>query len=191
MEIPAVLYGLWRNVKPRVKRSVDKIVKGASWHEAFQRSGMLSTDDTPGLLVLEGPGPLAGGAPHFQLFAPWRFLLSHHRELSAERIDELFIASLQDPWGIMSLISYSAEWIFTMNPHFRVPFLRTAVKYWPMFESMGNRYGYGGNYGESLWSGHHSVHYLLAVLGVPNKVINTPLPPGGLEELARPFLITH
>ena len=63
MELPALFYGLYRDVKRRTSKIVTQIRKGADWISLVEAEGFLDTGTIPGLIVLDGPSSLLGGEP--------------------------------------------------------------------------------------------------------------------------------
>jgi hypothetical protein len=80
MELPALFYGLYRDVKPRTTRIIKRIPKGADWMALVEAEGFLDVAKTPGMILLDGPSPLVGGQPHFQAWLLWDQMFDKWRE---------------------------------------------------------------------------------------------------------------
>ncbi len=180
MELPALFYGLYRDVKRRTSKIVTQVRKGADWMALVEAGGFLDTTTTPGFIVLAGPSPLLGGNPHFQAWLLWFQLLD--AALSAELVEDVFVRSLTQPWSTMGLMGNPNDlWIYERRRY--RPFLRAVRQYWDAFEAEGARYSNGSDVGSCLWSLSNNVKYVLANLGIPGETLRSPLPPGGLPKL--------
>jgi len=147
---------------------------------------VVQTADRTGLLVLNGPSPLLRSAQHFycylSLFAIKRGLTEGR--LRKELESEIFEVSLDTAWGLVGLLSPpNIMWVYPPERHW--PMMNSAVRFWAELEGEGARYSVGSPHGQQLWSLHTNLKYVLAHLGVPAEVLNRPLPPGGLPDLAR------
>jgi hypothetical protein len=192
MQLPALFYGLYRDVKPRTARIVNRISKGADWMALVEAEGFLDTATTPGVIVLDGPSPLLGGQPHFQAWLLWaqyrdnraREWMSGRAELH-DRDDEeeaMFQKSLTKPWSTLGLVGgRNKDWLFRENRH--RPYLRAVRQYWDVFDSVGARYSTGQQNPVQLWAQPNTIKYVLANRGIPGDELDPPLPPGGLAEL--------
>ena len=179
MEMPALFYGLYRDVKRRTSKIVTHVRKGADWMTLVEAEGFLDTAVTPGFIVLEGPSSLLGGEPHFQMWLLWWQFLDTHPALGDE---DVFERSLTRPWSTLGLVSNPNKgWLYERRRY--RPFLRAVRQYWDTFEAEGARYSNGSEVGSFLWSLSNNVKYVLANLGIPGETLRSPLPPGGLPEL--------
>ena len=182
MELPALFYGLYRDVKRRTSKIVTQVRKGADWMELVEAEGFLDTATTHGLIVLEGPSPMIGGGAHFQAWLLWWQLIDAQPRLSEEIRDQVFDCSLTHPWSILGLVSaHNKGWVRETRRY--RPFLRAVRQYWDCLDAEGERWSTGSPYGSRLWSLPNSIMYVLANLGIPGDTLRAPLPPGGLAEL--------
>ena len=101
--------------------------------------------------------------------------------------DAVFTASLQVPWGVLGLMSSdNGPWVWPEHRH--RPFLHAALSFWEELDAVGARYYVAGK-SERLWGTARNLKYVLANMGVPNDVLNSPLPaegPRALLQYARP-----
>ena len=183
MLLPRLIYGTWREVKPRIGRVITRLKRGASWPEAVQADDLVDTATSPGLVAIDGPGVYGG--PHFHCFGPMRLLwdaIRHHRLPEALQ-EVLFVASLETAWGVAGLLGNNDTcWVVPVER--RLPLVRAAIRSWDVLDTVGPRYSLGSNHGKRLWPLPNNIHYALAHLGVPHEELGRPLPPGGLAELA-------
>lgn len=114
MKVPAALFGLNKEVRPRVRKMVIALKNGAAWEEVVAAQDMLDTDTHEGLLVLDGPSSLTDYAPHFQFY----FLpLLAEDAIYAGRISEetgaqIFAAFLSSSWALLGLFGRNnAIWL--------------------------------------------------------------------------------
>jgi hypothetical protein len=192
MELPALFYGLYRDVKRRMSRIVTQMRKGADWIALVEAEGFLDTATTPGFILLEGPSPLVGGQAHFQQWLLW----TQYRDKQAdewvrgredvhaqdEQAEEVFHQSLTRPWSTLGLVSGQNTGWFIPKHRYR-PFLHAVRRYWDLFDSVGPRYSAGLQTPVPLWSLPNSIKYVLANLGMSNEEMDPPWPPGGLPEI--------
>jgi hypothetical protein len=182
MELPALFYGLYRDVKRRTSRIINRIPKGADWMALVEAEGVLDTATTPGFILLMGPSPLLGGQPHFQQWLLWTQMGDKWREWGDTVEESLFQQSLTRPWSTLGLVcNQNKNWF--LREHRHRPFLRAVRRYWDLFDSVGARYSNGLQTPEPLWAFTTSIKYVLANLGIPGDELDPPLPPGGLAEL--------
>ena len=193
MELPALFYGLYRDVKRRTSRIVTTIPKGADWMALVEAEGFLDTNATPGFVVFDGPSSLLGGEPHFQQWLLWAQIKNkwaHEWSRQSKDADKwgvavqevVFQQSLTRPWSTLGLVAGgNTSWL--IPKHRYRPFLRAVRQYWDLFDSVGARYSFGLQTATPLWAFTNSIKYVLANLGIPGDTLRAPLPPGGLAEL--------
>ena len=183
MEIPDLLYGRYAEVNARCRKLVSRLARGVAWSEAVD-GPLVDTQDRPGLLVLNGPSPILGGAAHFQCYLP-HFRVRNavgQRRLSADVEAAVFATSLETPWGFLGLLApANVMWVHARERY--GPLLQAGLRYWSILDAEGARYSVGMAAGQPLWSVQNNLKYVLANLGVPIAALQVPLPPRGLSEL--------
>jgi len=187
MLLPAIQYGPWSAVKKRMRTVVSQLKRGKDLGEVMTRDGMLDSSAHPGMLVLSGI--VTGPVPNFHCFMPWKMALDPLFDLRTTPTspipleDAIFEASLRTPWGILGLLaSESQSWLIPTTRH--EPFLHAVLGAWSELDAVGARY-YAAVQGERLWSVPNNLHYVLANMGVPNEILNAPLPAEGPRALLR------
>jgi hypothetical protein len=187
LKLPAHFYGPYQEVKRRNAKIITQLCKGADWMALIEAGGFLDVATTPGFVMVDGPSPLTGGQPHFQIWPLWYQIhgetvsFSGKPRVSKELADEVFERSLTRPWSTLGLVSYRGQhWL--RDKHRYQPFLHAVRQYWELFDSIDVRYSGGLQRGTTLWFAGNSVTYVLANLGIPTDVLRAPLPPGGIEE---------
>jgi hypothetical protein len=182
MLVPAILYGKYDEAAAAVRKAVTAMVRGASWVKAF---GPLTVDAAaPGLLLLSGPNPLLAKQPHFQFFLPHLAVSNavDKGRLPAIAQDQIFLASLQQEWSLLGLMSQpNVMWVYPQSRH--QPFLQAAKRFWNSLDAEGPRYSVGLVTGESLWSLPSNLKYVLANYGVDPMLLRMPLPQSGIAGL--------
>lgn len=194
MLLPAIQYGDWRTVSRRMRKVVTQLKRGAAIDEVMTRDGMLDVSEHPGLLVMNQTLGTLGRRPSFYCFEPWRMaanVLSPLRPKRTRRTpveEAIFERSLQSPWGTLGLLSpENVRWLRDKkrrDPGLCAALLRAALAAWNDLDAVGPRY-YGAVQGKRLWSVPTSLQYVLANMGVPQEMLNMPLPPGGPSALLR------
>lgn len=182
MELPALFYGLYRDVKRRTARIVNGIPKGADWLALVEAEGYLDTATTPGFILLDGPSTLLGGQPHFQQWLLWNQFRAHWRDWGNALLEPIFQQSLTRPWSTLGLVCGGNTSWFIAEHRYR-PFLRAVRQYWDLFDSVGPRYSSGLQTPRPLWALPNSIKYVLANLGMSDAEMDPPWPPGGLPEI--------
>jgi len=82
--------------------------------------------------------------------------------------------------------SDNGPWVWSEHRH--QPSLHAALSFWKELDAGGARYYVVGK-SERLWRTARNLKYVLANMGVPNDVLNSPLPaegPSALLRYARP-----
>ena len=188
MDIPSSLYGRYSEVKPRMRKIVMALKRGVDWNTAVGVANMCDTDNVLGLIILNGPSPLLGGTPHFHCYLPLTMISEaiSHKRLLPDIEDKIFEASLETAWGVLGLLSpANLMWVYPQERH--RPLLGASLRFWDVLDAEGERYTVGLNEGKRLWSIHSNLKYVLANMGVPSHILNSPLPPQGLVSLI-PFI---
>ncbi|MDQ2805547.1 MAG: hypothetical protein M3Z04_01300 [Chloroflexota bacterium] len=187
MLIPQSLYGLQRDVKKTCLRAVTRLRRGAAWGEAIDADELLNTETTPGWLVLGGPNSDMGLERHFHLYYPMDTIRKafFDNKLPHELEEGIFAAALETPWGTSCLIgqSYGLNTLWVRPPMRFAPFLSAVGRFWEPLNAVGPRYTAGVRDGRDLWAWPTNIKFVLARSGVPIEILNSPLPPGGLDAL--------
>ena len=92
-----------------------------------------------------------------------------------------------EPWVFLGLLGQLSGSFLVQRPDWLAPFVRAAVKFWPLLAAEGARYTKSVE-PEDLWSLPTNISFALARLGIPQAKFDAPLPPGGLITLAREVL---
>lgn len=187
MKLPAIQYGAWREVRPRMKKLITRVVRhGASFVDEMTRDGMIDVDDHPEEIDL-GRIP-HGAAVRFYAHQPLLMLSNGlpWNDLNVER--RIFDESLTTTWGVLGLLSQAGKlWVHQLRD--RWPALCDAIdRSWSELASVGARYAVTDEM-ERLWSITGPLQYVLIHSGVPEEVIlkRAPLPPGGPIALLRRY----
>ena len=188
MQIPAFLYGEYRQVKPACSKKLTAIKRGAPLDE-IEGAG-LDPARTPGMIVLAGPSPDIRGQ-NFHAFAFSRALRFACAEGRMPRAvwDALIDWSLQTPGRLLGILGQDSMVELGARPERWPAFLRAATTFWSELDGLGERYTSGLTTPSALWDNAHTVHIVLARMGVPRATLQAPLPPGGLATLTRPLLL--
>lgn len=184
MQIPSFFYGFYKDVKFRCRKIVTGLKCGQTWNEVINAKDTIDTENNSGLIVLHGPSPLLGSNSHFHCYLPLSYIfnVSSERNLPPEIKEEIFASSLQTSWGMLGLISQiNVMWIYPQEKH--QTFLKACLEFWDLLDQEGARYSNGSNHGQSLWTLHSNIKYVLANSGVSTERLNAPLPAGELKTL--------
>lgn len=191
MQVPALLYGEYADVRKRCRKVMARsLSERQSLLDAFEGEGMIDTSDHPGLLVVDGPSSSTNRYVHYQCFVPLRLVFpgTEHSlgPIGPEEEGAMFTALLERPWGMLCMLSSNnMNLMFTREePESYRHYLQAMLRHWDVLEREGPRYAPG----VPLWSVALPVRQALARLGVPQQLLNyvVPLPVGGL-----PALVAH
>lgn len=164
LELPKIMYGRYRDVRPRLMRIARRMRRGEEWIPLVEEHGFLDVASTPGYIVDNGPSSLLGAKEHFQLWLLWMLAREGGMRDIRDIADDIFRQSLTRPWALLGLVmSYNHLWLYEDYRHH--PFLRAVVPVWDDFIAVGPRYS-GGLSGEELWKGANTVVYVLANQGI-------------------------
>ncbi len=181
MLVPRFLYGRFRDVKAACNRKVTQLKRGASWDDLA--GDLIDTRDFPGLLVLDGPSSLLGGADHFHFFAPAQVITDAiPRRLPEDTLLTLFEPAIATNWGFLTMLSQWAQ-LFLWHPGHQQRFLHLLVRWWDELDAEGPRYSTGSNHGEPLWPLPTNIQYCLVREGLPDAACDEAIPAGGMAEL--------
>jgi hypothetical protein len=192
MKIPSFLYGPYSKVKGVCRRKAKELRCGARFVD-LPAGQWLDTATTSGSIVVDGPSrSFSRQKEQFCCFAlavaisdewdgvPW-----------AEQRDTIWAAyheaAMLEPWLFLGLLGQLSRDFLDQRPEWPGPFVRAAVKFWPLFTAEGARYTKNVDT-EDLWSLTTNIKFALGRLGVPREKLIAPLPPGGLITLAREVL---
>jgi hypothetical protein len=184
--LPALLYGDWKDVRPRVKAIVRRVKRsgGEDFLRVVTEAGMLDTATTDGMLMLGGT--MRPGWTSFHCHEPWKHLEDAITDDEPGRAleEQIFQASLTVHWGVLGLMAPSNTLWFAGHRERETPFLDAALKAWDEIDAVGARY-FMAFEGERMWSFPNSLKHVLARAGVPIERLKEPLPKGGPSTLLK------
>ena len=188
MQIPAFLYGEYRQVKPACSKRVTALKRGASLNE-IEGDG-LDPAITPGIIAVEGPSPDLRG-PNFHCFAFARVVSTACLEgrLPRNIWDSILEWAFREPGLLLGILGQDSMAEVAERRAQWPGFLRAATTFWSELDGLGERYTSGLTTPSALWDNAHTLHIVLARMGVPRASLQAPLPPGGLATLTRPLLL--
>ncbi|MDB5075342.1 MAG: hypothetical protein JWO42_1521, partial [Chloroflexi bacterium] len=184
MQIPALLYGEYAEVRKRCRRALRRIVReGQPFWSAFQAEVMLDTITHPGVIVVEGV--LRGNGNDFHCYAPLYLVLNDGMidALSPEAIEEIFASGLEEAWSFTCMLSRVVMYSWMRDTEHCRHYVRAALRHWDLLDAEGERYTWASNSGEQLWAIPVALHSAMVKLGVPSHLVQEPLPAGGLYSL--------
>ena len=185
MLLPEFTFGLTKEVTSKCRKIVSQLKKGKNWEDSTACT-MIDTNAQEGLLVLNGSSPLLKDSHHFhvyilldEIFEAWG-----SQKISHDAYHSYFNACLKTPWGTLSLLSPKNQiWLYPVERH--KPFLEATLKFWNIFVDVGCRYTIGSTVGSDLWSVQPNIQYVLFHMGIPQELLQAPLPEGELPYLLK------
>jgi len=180
--LPALIHGRYRDVKPRLRPIVKRMIRGDDdWIAAVEEHGMLDVDSTPGLIADTGPVHLRD--EHFQMWLLWDLVRKRDVRGTEGVAEKLFTESLTRPWTLLGLVmSQNDFWLWHEMRHHR--FLRAVCPHWETFCTVGKRY-IGLRVGDDLWNCNTTVHCVMADQKLPLDILCKPPQPGALAAFLR------
>jgi hypothetical protein len=180
MLVPEIFCGDTRTVAAASRRHIARYMRGASWLDA---GAMIDVQVAPGLVMVDGPSRLLGGA-NIRLYGPFReFHAKYVREGIAPKAGErAFSEALESAWSLLGLLS-QACYVWLVESQRAQRFLDAMIARWDEIESVGPRYSGGRDTGQHLWDFPHLLKFVLARRGVPQSRLVEPLPAGGISAL--------
>jgi hypothetical protein len=186
MILPKIIYGIYSEVNKEVRKAVNRILKGAPLEEVLGSQDWMDTTEAEGLCIMQGPNPLLGGSPHYQIWLPWSQILnaSLKEKISLKQEQEIFDVSLKYSWSVLGLLAQGNQF-WLAPPHRHRPFLDGVIKFWVQYQAVGPRFTTGLNTGAELWAIPNTLKYVLANIGVPAEKLSLPLDKGDLKAFAK------
>ena len=164
--LPKLMYGRYRDVRPRLMRISQRMRKGQDWLPLVEQDGFLDVADTPGLIVGDGPSTLLGADEHFQMWLLWTLARKGGMRDIRDIEESIFQQSLSTPWTVLGLVmSRNDGWFWNHSHHHR--FLEAVCPHWDEFAAIGPRYTLGRQPGKNLWETHNTVLFVLGNQGIP------------------------
>lgn len=178
MQIPALFYGTYSEVKSRCKRLQRTHLKGrGSLIELVESQGMLSTAEHEGDIVLDGPNPLLSHGADFHCFALLRVydvaLSASLREAESSSQAAVPGALLERCWGILCLLDGNnmSWWVGPDRAEYWRRFLRAALGYWDELVAEEPRYANSAYRDQSVWQAGFPLRRALGAVGVGTDVL--------------------
>jgi hypothetical protein len=192
MKIPSFLYGPYSKVKSVCRRKAKDLRRGASFDD-LPADQWLDTATTPGAIVLDGPSrSFSHQTDCFCCFALTVAIRNEWEDASLEELLDTIMtpyheAAMLEPWLFLGVLGQNSRVLLVQRPAWLAPFVRAAVKFWPLLAAEGARYT-KGLAPMDMWRLPTNISFALARLGIPQEKFEAPLPPGGLITLAREVL---
>jgi len=159
-------------------------LRGSPWIDADVE--LVSDQDAPGLIMLNGSSPLLGGEDNIHAYAPfWELATAIGSGRATLAIAaRAFEEALEQPWSILGLLS-QVNYRWFDEPGRAEHFLAAMARHWDILDAVGARYTMGSRTGARLWAMPLMLKYVLANRGVSHADLGRPLPSGGLGALLR------
>ena len=180
MEIPAILYGTYPEVKARCKKLLARYLKQqGSLLELLESEGLYDTRQRHGDIALEGPDRyIVGSSPNYQCFALVRFL-THHMpatlDIASRQVrPHVLDALLERPWGVLCLLdNNNMNCLFPDDNVERYRrYLRAVLRCWNEVSAEDGHYASGPLCERTAWMAGPPIRKALFFLGVPQSVLS-------------------
>jgi hypothetical protein len=192
VKIPSFLYGPYSKVKVECRRKARELKRGATFQD-LPAEQWVDTALVPGTIVLEGVSrAFPHQEAHYCCFGLVNAVDEEWRGVGwKEQCDTIFTAyheaGMLEPWVFLGLLGQLSGSFLDQRSEWLKPFVRAAVRFWPVLAAEGARYSLGLEAVE-LWGLPTNLSFALARLGVPHDLLRAPLPAGGLAALVRETL---
>ena len=164
LQLPRIMYGRYRDVRPRLAKIARRMRKGEAWMPLVEEQGFLDVATTPGYLVGDGPSPLLGAEQHFQVWLLWMLARKGGMREIRDTEEQIFQTSLTRPWSVLGLVLPGSDaWLREQSR--RLPFLQAVCPHWDDFIAVGTRYTQGSQNIKALSDMHSTVRYSLGHQG--------------------------
>jgi hypothetical protein len=183
MLFPEFEYGIYKDVFAGCRKKVTALSRGKTWEEVTA-GPRVDTRALSGLIVLHGPSPLLGGAPHFHAFTLHMVIddALAAGKVPEEAVESIFEQSLGSAWSLVGLLAErNMMWAYPESR--REPLLDACLRFWDELVAEDVRYTSGSTTGATLWDLHSNLKMVLSNLGVPTPVLNNPLANGDLRSI--------
>lgn len=205
MLIPSCFHGLIKDVKKETMKVARKLLAGKTLEEAVAAYEMLDTRDFPDSVLQLRYGHQFLCKPddfHFPyLVKNINDLLYKKYEdvpdswnIINNKVQEVFVCLLEKDWGMLCLCDTGNNLYDNPPPPFctektfdkRIrwfPYLKAMLKYWNVYVEMGDVFDNEVYYRNTIWEENNSLPFILGNLGIPDEVLNRPLPGMDLKKL--------
>jgi hypothetical protein len=168
MLIPEIFYGSYKDVQLQIKKMIKKIIRGGSGsdvNELVSNLVMMDTMDNRDLIITNRNNiPGSSRIPYFMMFMlqqevstagyaddlPKEYRPSRYdKPLSREQEEALFLEIIQQPWGLICVISeraillgrpFTEELQRTWKDIYCKKFLEQLLIHWGTIQEVGERY---------------------------------------------------
>lgn len=166
--LPKIMYGRYRDVRPRLMRIARRMRKGDEWISLVEQDGFLNVAETTGYIVGDGPSSLLGADEHFQMWLLWMLARQGGMRTIRDIEERIFEQSLSRAWSVLGLVmSRNDIWFMDRSRH--RPFLAAVYPHWNEFIAIGARFTLGRRFGQELWNMHNTVLFVLGHQGIPRE----------------------
>jgi hypothetical protein len=179
-----MLYGRAEVVKSRAKKKLKEIVEGRAF-EDLDCEPFLDTGEVTGLLLVE-PEHIQLQGEYFHCYALTLaiFDLVPASQMLAT-MDVWMKWSLSEAWRFLGAVDQHTTNALHENHALLIPYVETAVRFWPELKSEGKRYGPFVNEPKEVWGIMNNLKYSLANLGIAVSELQAEPPCGPAEFLAQ------
>lgn len=186
MQVPESFYGSYSDVNKATKQVITQIRKGKQLYEAFGDT-YLKTEDYNCKLYLDQPAIIRKERQdfHFYLFIRNVILQLHNNKISEEQLDDIFYELLKTSWGLLSLMAGCMDLhqrLYRKNERY-IPFLLATLQFWEEYMEIGEAFPHFMKPYGTLWEVNSNLGKVLVRSGIPNEVLNAPLPDNDLKAL--------
>lgn len=178
MELPALLYGPYADVKKRCRGAIRRLSgRRESLWNALQIEGMLDTADHTGAIVID---PIRqGDNDNFHCYAPL-YLVEQDKAFTLDLREAVFTSGLEEAWSLTCMLSRQLMYpLMRDGEHYR-RYILAMLRHWDQLNAEGKRYAWASSDEELLWDLPIALKSALIKVGVPTNLVREPLPESGL-----------
>ena len=193
MLIPSCFHGLIKDVKRESAKVARKLLAGKSLEEVVAAYEMLDTRDFPNSAFRLNYSHQFLCDPddfHFPyLMKSINDLLYKKYEhapdlwnIINDKVQEVFVCLLEKDWSALCLAE-AQNAVFWHHKARWIPYITAMLKHWNVYVEMGDVFDSNVYYRNTIWEKNDSLQFILANLGIPDEVLQRPLPGMDLKRL--------
>jgi len=183
MQVPAIFYGSYRDVRKATKLLAQAFVDGSPVKELVETT--VESRELPGVMILDEPQSALRAGPHFFFDTVATWLLDLQRRVDPRAWSRFYEWALSRPGSFPTVLGQAGVSYMFEESAYESRFIQAGLLYWAELAAEGPRYVMRVSPGvsEDLWALPNGVKKALMGASGRNDWVFDPLPAGGLSEL--------
>ena len=183
MEVPAIFYGSYRDVRKATKPLAQAFVEGAPVQDLVETT--VESRELPGVMILDEPQAVLRAGPHFFFDTVATWLLDLQRRVDPRAWSRFYEWALSRPGNLPTVLGQAGVSYMFEESAYKSRFIQAGLLHWTELAAEGPRYVMRVSPGvsEDLWALPHAIKKAMMSASGRNDWVFDPLPSGGLPEL--------